>query len=573
MRLFWLLPMMLAAAACTGGTASTDSTQQDENSADHKGGQGGHSNGLTFADVWLTHSNADLLQTSNTAWTLLKTGSVDTSTQTVTWTITTTKGATVGGNLVVDGDLDLTNIGNGPATLGNIVVNLQMRSGHSHGGGGCGGHGRHGYENDGWETVASDVANATNDLAATSANVVADENVEHQGTFDTGPGSGKLYFLDRATNSVFSLVPEVTLPKFSETPLLFSASFDNNVLKIAQSDEVRIEVIVTFGNHALGGPGSGIDIDINGNGVIDPDEHRVRSVSNLFERNVPPTIAANTTLTTSDAVADIATTGTVTFSNAQIDLATGKVTANYDPGASGGSITNCAHATGTGISDMVGPLVYTIVAPANLTSCDTEIIHQAVCTPGTQGCGWHDNDIVTWSQIAWGGGESGLLESDFDTVFAPESDLMEIGIPGAAGFSIIWDDPTKLVSFLPATGAPGQLTADLLDPTVSASGSYGGEVATMRLNIAFGDDNLLGATTSIHLGDLSVCNLTGTQAPLNGLTVRAVQAQANTILGGGTGSVSLIDMFTVINNIDMAFNGGPVSTFAQQSLFNGACPP
>jgi hypothetical protein len=113
----------------------------------------------------------------------------------------------------------------------------------------------------------------------------------------------------------------------------------------------------------------------------------------------------------------------------------------------------------------------------------------------------------------------------------------------------------------------------LLDPTVSASGSYGGEVATMRLNIAFGDDNLLGATTSIHLGDLSVCNLTGTQAPLNGLTVRAVQAQANTILGGGTGSVSLIDMFTVINNIDMAFNGGPVSTFAQQSLFNGACPP
>src|SRR5580698_6883527 len=155
MRVTTVLPMILAAAACTGGSSSTDSTQQDENSADHKGGQGGHSNGLTFADVWLTHSNADLLQTSNTAWTLLKTGSVDTSTQTVTWTITTTKGATVGGNLVVDGDLDLTNIGNGPATLGNIVVNLQTRKGHSHGGGGCGGHGRHGYENDGWETVAS----------------------------------------------------------------------------------------------------------------------------------------------------------------------------------------------------------------------------------------------------------------------------------------------------------------------------------------------------------------------------------------------------------------------------------
>ncbi len=576
MRVTTVVPMMLLAAACSSGTTSTDSTQQDENSADHKGGQGGHSNGPTFADVWLTHSNADVLQTSNTAWTLTKTGSVNTSTQTVTWTITTTKGATTGGNLVVDGDLDLTNIGNGPATLGNIVVNLQTRSGH--GGGGCGGHGRHGYEHDGWETVASDVANATSDLAATSANVVADENVEHQGTFDTSPGSGKLYFLDRATNSVFSLVPEVTLPKFSETPLLFSASFDNNVLKLAQSDDVRVEVIVTFGNHAIGGPGSGIDIDINGNGVIDPDEHRVRSVSNLFERNVPATLAGNATLTTSDAVADITTTGTVTFSNAQIDLVTGKVTANYDPGASGGSITNCAHATGTGVSDMIGSIIYTIVAPDDLTSCDTETIHQAVCTPGTQGCGWHDNDIVTWSQVSWGapptaGNISGELEADFDSVFAPESDLMEIGIPGSAGFSIIFDDPDDLIAFLPATGAPGPLTADLLDPASSASGSYGGEVAAMRLNIAFGDDNLLGSTTSIHLGDLTVCALTGTQTPLNGQNVRAIQAEANTILGGGTAPVSLQDMFTVINNIDMSFNGGPVSTFAQQSLFNGACPP
>jgi hypothetical protein len=573
-----VLPILLAAAC----SVNTSTTQQDLESAEHKGGGGGRWDGPSFADVWLTHSNADLLQTSNTAWTLLKTGSVDTSTQTVTWKITTTKGATTGGNLVVDGDLDLTNIGNGPATLGNIVVNLQTRASHDGSGGGCdghGGHGRHGYENenDGWVTVASDVANATSDLAATSANVVAADDVEHEGVFDTSPGSGKLYFLDRATNSVFSLVPEVTLPKFSETPLLFSASFDNNVLKIAESDEVRVEVLVSFGNHAIGGYGVGLDIDINGNGVIDPDEHRVRTVSNLFERNVPATIAGNATLTTTDAVADISTTGTVTFSNAQIDLASGTVTATYDAGTSGGSITNCAHATGTGVSDPIGSIIYTIVAPDNLTSCDTETIKQAVCTPGSQGCGWHDDDIVTYSQVAWGqdpepGNLTAELEADFDSVFAPESDLMEIGIPGAAGFSIIFDDPDDIITFLPATGAPGPLTADLLDPASSASGSYGGEVATMRLNIAFGDDNLLGATSSIHLGDLTVCNLTGTQAPLNNMNVRAIQAQANTILGGGTGSVSLTDMFTVINNIDMAFNGGPVSTFAQQSLFNGACP-
>jgi hypothetical protein len=583
---FWLVQILGTAAALTSCTnVATNSTAQDEQS-DRKGGGGGRFNGSTFADVYLTHANADLLQTSNTAWTLTKTGSVNTNAKTVTWTITSTRGATVGGNLVVDGDLNLTNIGNGPASLGNIVVNLQVRQDdhHHHGWGwGWGGyhdHGGHGYkaDHDEWQTVASDVANATSDINATSANVVASENTERQGTFTTGPGSGKLYFLDRATNSVFSLVPEVTLPKFSETPLLFSASFDNNVLALPQNADVRIEVIVTFGNHALGGPGSGTNIDINGNGVIDPDEHRVRSVSNLFEQDVPPTLAANSSLTTSDAIADITTTGTVTFSNAHIDLQTGIVTADYDPGSSGGSITNCAHASGNGISDPVGSIIYTIVAPANLTACDNEVIHQATCTPGTQGCGWHDDDLFTYSQVEWGDDPtmtniSGELESEFDTVFGPEGDLIEIGIPGSAGFSMIFDSADAVIAYLPAGGTPGPLTADLDDPVSTASGALGGELTTMRLNIAFGDAGLVNGTTGLHLGDLYVCNLTGTQAPLNGQTVRAVEAQADTMLGGGTGSVSYADMFTVTNEIDMSFNTGPVSTFAQQSLFNGPCPP
>jgi hypothetical protein len=574
----WVVAILGAAALAAGCSGSdTSSTTQDVQS-DHRGGGGGHYNGNTFADVYLTHANADLLQTSNTAWTLAKTGSVNTSNETVTWEITTTKGATVGGNLVVDGDLNLTNIGNGPASLGNIVVNLQVRdSNHHHHHGGGWGWGHHHHDQDEWETVASDVANATADVNATSANVVASENTEGQGTFTTGPGSGKLFFLDRATNSVFSLVPEVTLPKFSQTPLLFSASFDNNVLHLAQGSEVRVEVIVTFGNHALGGPGSGTNIDINGNGVIDPDEHRVRSVSNLFDQFVPQTMAANSKLTISDAIADITTTGTVTFSNAVIDLATGTVTADYNAGSMGGSITNCAHAMGNGISDPVGSIIYTIVAPLNLTACNTEVIQQVACTPGAPGCGWHNNDLVTFSQDEWGETPAGtnvgtLLEDNFDNVFAPENDLMEIGIPGSAGFSIIFDNPDDLISYLPANGTAAALTADLLDPASSASGVYGGEVAALRLNIAFGDDSLVSGTSGLLLGDLHVCALTGTQAALNNMTVRQVQDVANTLLGGGAGPVSIADAAIVVGSVNMAFDAGFVSTFAQQSLVNGACP-
>jgi hypothetical protein len=66
-----------------------------------------------------------------------------------------------------------------------------------------------------------------------------------------------------------------------------------------------------------------------------------------------------------------------------------------------------------------------------------------------------------------------------------------IGIHGSAGYSIIFDDPNDIINFLPATGAPGPLTADLLDPATSAAGSYGGEVATLEVNVAFNDASIL----------------------------------------------------------------------------------
>ncbi|MGD0505571.1 MAG: hypothetical protein ABSD02_22845 [Steroidobacteraceae bacterium] len=48
-----------------------------------------------------------------------------------------------------------------------------------------------------------------------------------------------------------------------------------------------------------------------------------------------------------------------------------------------------------------------------------------------------------------------------------------------------------LTTFLPATGAPGVLTANLLDPATSAAGGYAGEVAAVQLNIAFSDAGML----------------------------------------------------------------------------------
>src|ERR1700728_596941 len=185
---------------------------------------------------------------------------------------------------------------------------------------------------------------------------------------------------------------------------------------------------------------------------------------------------------------------------------------------------------------------------------------------------FQNNDFITWSQVAWGqppttGNLTAELQQDFNTVFASTNDLMEIGIHGSAGYSIIFDDPNNIINFLPATGAPGPLTADLLDPATSAAGSYGGEVATLELNVAFNDAGLLKGNLGMSVGNLVLTGFTGDLTFANGLTVRQILNDANTVLGGGpepNPSVMFQDMFTLANSIDMSFNGGTVSTFATQ---------
>jgi len=164
---------------------------------------------------------------------------------------------------------------------------------------------------------------------------------------------------------------------------------------------------------------------------------------------------------------------------------------------------------------------------------------------------FQNNDFITWSQVAWGqppttGNLTAELQQDFNTVFASTNDLMEIGIHGSAGYSIIFDDPNNIINFLPATGAPGPLTADLLDPATSAAGSYGGEVATLELNVAFNDAGLLKGNLGMSVGNLVLTGFTGDLTFANGLTVRQILNDANTVLGGGpepNPSVMFQDMF------------------------------
>ena len=504
------------------------------------------------AAITLQSSSATVTQTSETEWALTKTGTVNTATQTVTWTITATPTGTVAGQLVVSGTMTVTNKGTGGATIGNIVVNLQTKSGSS------------------WVTRSSDIADATSGDAATSAHVVPHASSENRSFFTENGASGSLLFMDASTNTVFSLVPEKTIQPGETETLLFSATFDNNVLNLATGTPIRTEIIVSFGN-AASNPSSAADIDINGNGVIDPDEHRVRSVPTRFGLVVPPQIPSNSTPTLTDALDDITTTGTVSFTNAMFNLGatSGTVTVHYDAGANGGTITNCAHLTSPGATVNSGGFVFPTVNAIDLTACSTQTIGSPTCTPGMGTCGWDAGDVVTYSQVTWGDSSTSagqLLTSNFFTVYS--SGIVEIGIPGTGGFSVRFTSPTAIVNYLPAIGALAPLNADLIDPAATASGAFGGEVLALTLNVDF--SALTGGTSGLQYGNLTLCGLSITS--LNGTSVSSFLGLVNTLLGGGSNGYTIADLAPILVALNDAFEGGAPSTFAQDHLVSGACP-
>ena len=502
------------------------------------------------AGITLKGSSVRITQTSDTEWTLTKTGSV--SGQAVSWTITATKGTTTAGLLIVNGTMTVTNTGTGGATIGNIVVNLQTKSGNS------------------WVTKSSDVADATQDDAATTVKVVSSASSENKSSFTENAASGHLVFTDTATNSVFSLVPEVTVAPGTTKTLLFTATYDNNVLHLATGTSSRIEMIVSFGN-ASQGASNGTNIDINGNGIIDPDEHRVRSVPSRLGVSVPAQTPCNLTPTLSDAASDITTTGTASCTNPQFNLGatSGTVTITCIGGASGGTVTNCAHLTAPTQSVNSGGFVFPTVLGIDLTACNTQTIGATTCTPGTTGCGWHTGDVVTHTETQWG--ESGtpaanVLEGRFFTVYA-STGYAEIGIPGAAGFSAQFSGPTAVENYLPTSGTPAPLNADLADPSSTSSGSFGGEVLTLTLNDDFAA--YTGGTAGVSLGSLTLCGVT--PSSLNGTTVSGLLGLANTLLGGGSNGYTITEILTLVAAVNTAFTDGAPSTFAQDHLVNGSC--
>jgi hypothetical protein len=172
-----------------------------------------------------------------------------------------------------------------------------------------------------------------------------------------------------------------------------------------------------------------------------------------------------------------------------------------------------------------------------------------------------NGDYVTYTQDEWGDATSTagqLLALHVGTLY-PNG--IEVGISGTAGYSMIFSDQLAVDDFLPQLDAEGVLNQDLLDPLTSLSGSFGGDVLALQLDVDFADAGLLG-TAPVKFGDL-IFN----HAPFIGVTVRQMLAEANFALGGGSISPTEFSLLTgEVTNLAATFNSGLVSNFAAATL-------
>jgi hypothetical protein len=547
------------------------------------------------ASITLLNAAEKLCYHNNTDWSMTKTADASglvNGSGPIVWTVTATRGTTSNSLIQVNGFLTVKNTGTAPATIGNVVINLQKPNSPKKG------------SNASYVSVAADIADATNGDAATTANIVAAGSQENpttnslwgtnnytvsgaQGTFKETPGgSGSLEFTDADNNTIWAISPQQTIAPNASVNLLYTAMFDNSVLNIPVGASLRVEALVSFGN-AGGRGGSGAsaqDIDVNGNGTISADEHNVRTVPSRVTDSLPALAMCNDNVTLTDTESDISTTGTgFTVGNFVTDIGGGTGTevittsltrtVSEDVTCTDGSGTVGNTANLTGASDSValqigidgnGNPIYVYFPCCVGVDLDASAVVDISCNGGS-GCKFCSAPLCTYTQGAYGqtnphtglpdGAPALLLWNNFATVY-PSG--VEVGIAGVGGYSMQFSTAAAIAAYLPAGGPADSLNADLVNPTSSNSGVFGGQVLALKINVDF---SAAGLTQNGPLGALVLCNF--------GVTVDQVLADANTVLGGGTLPsyvTSISDLNDLVDNLNKAFDNCMDTDWAEANL-------
>jgi len=174
-----------------------------------------------------------------------------------------------------------------------------------------------------------------------------------------------------------------------------------------------------------------------------------------------------------------------------------------------------------------------------------------------------NGDFITYWQNSWGepGTTAGqVLSAHYYAVFAP-SGVLDLGLPGS---SMSFTGPSHVLAYLPASGSDGTLTGINDNPTSTTSGTFGGDVLALHLNIVFADAGLLG-TGATAFGDLALANFIHLPN-INNMSVREFLANENSLLGNGPGIYNIGLTASILDALNQSFQGGIVSAWAQDHL-------
>jgi hypothetical protein len=194
------------------------------------------------------------------------------------------------------------------------------------------------------------------------------------------------------------------------------------------------------------------------------------------------------------------------------------------------------------------------------------------CAGSANATTWNVGDLTSYTQASWGDDLSGvpqgqaalLLVHKYDTVYASSFGIVTVG--STSGFTMRFSDASSVLAYMPTIGPFGPLNGNVLDPITTASGGFGGEVMGLELNVDFTDAGVLTGVSGIHFGDLILANLTGSLSVLNGLTVRQILGDVNTLLGGGSSIITIADLGSTVGDLNASFSIGQPSLFAQDHL-------
>jgi PEP-CTERM motif len=191
------------------------------------------------------------------------------------------------------------------------------------------------------------------------------------------------------------------------------------------------------------------------------------------------------------------------------------------------------------------------------------------CVDGAKADSFSTGEFVTYNEGDWGAGgaEASLLAANYDSLYAGTNDVLTEGVTGNPSLYFLeFTSAGAVLTYLPASGTPAPLTTSILNPATSPSGLFGGDVLALTLNIDFNNAGLLGSASSIPFNDLLLTNFTGSLSGLNGLTVNQFLATANTWLSSGSCPYGLQNIATITDDLNASFEGGTVSTFADDYL-------